>query len=149
MREIDVVVGDEVSEEFPLAPDRVKSYAARLFHDYDIDRYTVNIVFIGDQYMTEINETYRKRPGTTDVLSFNLSDENLSVFEGEVYISFDRAAKQAAQWDVTIEEELIRLVTHGLLHLTGRTHQTIEEYKSLMEETERYVRGFFEGGEHT
>ena len=149
MREIDVMVSDEISEGFPLALDRVKSYAARLLHDCDIDRYALNIVFIGDQYMTEINETYRKRPSTTDVLSFDLSDKVSGVLEGEVYISFERAAKQAAQWDVAIEEELVRLITHGLLHLAGRTHHTIEEYQSLMEETERFVRGFFKGGEDT
>lgn len=149
MKEIDIVVSDEVAGRFPLSVDKVQAYAARIMIDSDFDQYTLNIVFIGDHHMAEMNESYRKRSGTTDVLSFTLSDKTSEILEGEVYISLDRAEIQAVDWGVLFEEEIIRLVTHGLLHLCGRTHDTEEDYRTIMEDTERYMRRYYENEERT
>ena len=143
MIEIDVLVSDEVFNLFPLEPDRVQAFAAHVLKSSGIFQCDVNIVFINDKKITELNEKYKKRNGPTDVLSFDLTDNSSDNLEGEVYISLERAREQSLECNVTYEEEIIRLVTHGLLHLSGRTHNNEEEYQSMMEETETYVDYFF------
>ena len=143
MIEIDVLVSDEVFNLFPLEPDSVQVFAAHVLKSSGISQCDVNIVFINDKKITELNEKYKKRNGPTDVLSFDLTDNSSDNLEGEVYISLERAREQSLECNVSYEEEIIRLVTHGLLHLSGRTHNNEEEYQSMMEETETYVDYYF------
>ena len=140
---IDVLVSDEVFNLFPLEPDRVQGFAAYVLKSSGISQCDVNIVFINDKKITELNEKYKKRIGPTNVLSFDLTDNSYDNLEGEVYISLERAREQSLECNVSYEEEIIRLVTHGLLHLSGRTHNNEKEYQSMMEETETYVDYFF------
>ena len=143
MAEIEIIVSDEVIELFPLKQKQVHGYAENVLKSNGIKKYDINIVFINNEKMSELNEKYKKRKGTTDVLSFNLSDDTSEKVKGEVYISLERAKEQSMDYNVLYEEEIIRLVTHGLLHLAGRTHDSDEEYQSMMEDTEKYVNNFF------
>jgi len=140
---IEIIVSDEVIELFPLKQKQLQGYAENVLKSNGIKKYDINIVFINNEKMSELNEKYKKRKGTTDVLSFNLSDDTSEKVEGEVYISLERAEEQSLDCNVPYEEEIIRLVTHGLLHLAGRTHDSDEEYQSMMEDTEKYVNNFF------
>lgn len=128
--------------------ERVRRYAAYILEHKNINDYEVNIVFVDDDTMTRLNETYKHRVGTTDVLSFNLSDNPDEMLEGEIYISLPQAGKQAEDRILTAEEEIIRLITHGLLHLSGYTHNTKEDLSAMIDETERFVAEFFERGGH-
>lgn len=95
--------------------------------------------------MAELNENYKNRNGTTDVLSFNISDELSDICEGEIYVSLSRAKSQSSEYGVSYTEEIIRLVTHGLLHLGGRVHDSEEEYQAMTSDTEKFVSSFFNG----
>ena len=147
LTEIKIIVSDEVFELFPVKQKHVQKFAAHVLKSSGISQCDVNIVLVNDEKMTELNEKFKKRKSTTDVLSFNLSDESSDIVEGEVYISLERAKKQSLDYNVPYEEEIIRLVTHGLLHLAGRTHNSDEEYQSMMEDTEKFVNNFFHNGE--
>ncbi len=147
MTGIEIIVSDEVFELFPLEQEHLKKFAARVLKSSGIFQYTVNIVFINDEKMTGLNEKFKKRKSSTDVLSFNLSDGSSDIVEGEVYISLERAKEQSLDYHVPYREEIIRLVAHGLLHLAGRTHNREEEYQSMTEDTEKFVSYFFYNGE--
>lgn len=147
MTEIKIIVSDEVFKLFPLKQKHVQEFAAHVLKSSGISQCDVNIVLVNDEKMTELNEKFKKRKSTTDVLSFNLSDESSDIVEGEVYISLERAKKQSLDYNVPYEEEIIRLVTHGLLHLAGRTHNSGEDYQSMTEDTEKFVSIFFHDGE--
>ena len=147
MTGVEVIVSDEVFELFPLEQEHLKKFAARVLKSSGISQYAVNIVFINDEKMTGLNEKFKKRKSSTDVLSFNLSDGSSDIVEGEVYISLERAKEQSLDYHVPYREEIIRLVTHGLLHLAGRTHNREEEYQSMTEDTEKFVSYFFYNGE--
>ena len=90
-------------------------------------RSTVNLVFTTDTRMRRLNREFRGVSRTTDVLSFNIDDpaESGGVF-GEVYISVPTAARQARQRGLTLSQEYLRLVCHGLLHLFGYDHDVHE-----------------------
>jgi probable rRNA maturation factor len=143
---IDIIESDEVEGLLPVDYGRLHDYAVFVIESSGIKEAEINIVFVGDEKMTGLNETYRKRKGTTDVLSFNLSDNISEKIEGEVYVSLERAKNQSSEYDISFGEEVVRLVTHGLLHLTGRVHDTVDAYRSMTDDTEKMVRVFFDVG---
>jgi len=70
-----------------------------------------------DAELRRLNKQFRRKDYATDVLSFPGS-------EGEIAISFDRAAAQAAEMGHSVDDELRILMLHGLLHLSGMDHET-------------------------
>ena len=88
----------------------------------------VSISFVGDRKMKQLNKKYRKKEGTTDVLSFSLIEgkvpfpESDTLFLGDIVISYPQARKQAGQYNLLVDEEINKLVEHGLLHLLGIHH---------------------------
>ncbi|MEJ7618716.1 MAG: rRNA maturation RNase YbeY [Pyrinomonadaceae bacterium] len=88
----------------------------------------VTVAFLSDRAMRELNQRFRGRRETTDVLSF---PEEQHPFEqateegrrlGDVIISVERAAAQAIEHGLTLHDELAQLILHGLLHLHGYDH---------------------------
>lgn len=104
------------------------------------------LFFIGDAEMSVLNKKYKERPGSTDVLTFILSEKDSNKVEGEVYISLEKAQGQSLEYDVPLTEEVVRLVTHGLLHLTGRVDDSEETYNAMVEDTEKYIEHYFTNG---
>ena len=137
---VKVFVLDGVAELFGLDESMLARYAETLLSSTGVGNRTVNIIFMDDAAMTELNTRYRGREGTTDVLSFILSETGEDPFVGEIYISLERADVQACEFDVSVADETLRLVTHGLLHLAGRFHNTQEDYELMMRETDDYMQ---------
>lgn len=86
-----------------------------------------SVALISDARMKQLNETFRNKSSTTDVLSFpheadefDPDKENL----GDIVISAEQAQKQAAENGLTLEHELRQLILHGVLHLCGYDHET-------------------------
>jgi probable rRNA maturation factor len=104
---------------------------------------SVDVILTGDVEVRRLNRTFRGRDQATDVLSFsfvdgdhqaNPKDEFLAEQDmpaGEVYISVERAAAQGEELGVPRDEELARLLVHGLLHLAGYDHQTEADLQTM------------------
>jgi len=88
--------------------------------------HVVSVVFVGDKEMRRINERYRGRDYATDVLSFSYGSVELDgiVFLGDIVIAPGIAFKQANQNRISPEQEMRRLLVHGILHLVGYDHET-------------------------
>jgi rRNA maturation RNase YbeY len=99
----------------------------------------VQLVLIDDDYMSDLNTTYRSKEGTTDVLSFDLGTIPGQDSSGEVYISLPQVQRQAAALSVPPLEELARLLVHGLLHLAGWVHDTPEQLATMERETDHFL----------
>lgn len=78
----------------------------------------LNIVFLNNTEIRKMNAQFLGKDRVTDVIAFPLFDEEDDIW-GELYIGQERAAEQAVEYNVTYEEELSRLVIHGMLHLLG------------------------------
>ena len=105
----------------------IRQLATSLLEGEGIDEdCAVEIVFLRDSPMADLNASFRQRSGPTDVLSFAADLAGWPTDEpkllGTVVISVDRASAQAVERDLPIDEEIERLVVHGLLHLCGFTH---------------------------
>lgn len=85
----------------------------------------VSVEFIGDQRMRRLNAQYRGRDLTTDVLAFAMREAPgpRSTLLGDVVISVPRAAKQADEQGHPVQDELAKLLIHGILHLLGYDHE--------------------------
>ena len=115
---------------------------------------SVDVILTGDAEVRRLNRTFRGRDRATDVLSFSFVDgdrrdggdhqdggdeanaEGKFLAEqdmpaGEVYISVERAAAQGEELGVPRDEELARLLVHGLLHLAGYDHQTEADLQTM------------------
>ncbi|MDD5088366.1 MAG: rRNA maturation RNase YbeY [bacterium] len=99
----------------------------------------LNVILIGDRDMSRLHREYRGVPGTTDVLTFDLTDRPGGAVDGDIYISLDQARRQAREYRQPLYKEVARLAVHGVLHLagfddrteTGRAHMRRLEDRSL------------------
>jgi probable rRNA maturation factor len=103
-----------------------------------IRRAKVSVIFIDSRRTRRINRRYLAHDAITDVISFPLETED--VLEGEIYVNVDRARKQAAEYGVTKSNEILRLVVHGALHLTGYDDRRPRQAARMHARQERYVR---------
>jgi len=87
----------------------------------------VTIAFVSDRKMRELNNEFRGKKTTTDVLSFPFEADEFEKDEnvlGDIVISLEQAQKQAAENNLEFETEVKQLILHGILHLCGYDHET-------------------------
>jgi rRNA maturation RNase YbeY len=90
----------------------------------------ISIYFCGDRRMRTLNRRYRRRDGSTDVLSFPAGGGALL---GDIVISLPYAQRQARRRRQPASEEIDRLLLHGYLHLLGYDHETDDGQMEALE----------------
>ena len=101
---------------------------------------TLNYIFCDDAYLVEINLQYLNHNTLTDIITFDYSDE--SRVSGDIFISIERVRDNAKDFKVGFEEELKRVMSHGVLHLLGYNDKTDED-KHLMRNKENEMIKLF------
>jgi len=100
----------------------------------------ISIALVGDATMAQLNRQHRGALGATDVLSFSLLEgehvPHRGGLLGDVVIDLEVAGRQAREAGWSLEEEVLRLLIHGTLHLLGYDHEHPED-AARMEERER------------
>lgn len=82
-------------------------------------------IFCSDEYLYEINQEYLSHDTYTDIITFPYTDPPL--IEGDIFISIDRVRENARNLSLPFEQELHRVMIHGVLHLCGYPDKTTEE----------------------
>jgi len=82
----------------------------------------INYIFCDDDYLHKINLEYLQHDDLTDIISFDYSVGN--ELHGDIFISIERVKENAADYDVTFNEELKRVMAHGVLHYAGYKDKT-------------------------
>jgi probable rRNA maturation factor len=100
----------------------------------------VTVILTDDAEIRRLNRTYRHLDRATDVLSFPVDEGDHPDLLGDIYISIDRARDQAARYQVSLTEELRRLVVHGLLHLFGYDHHNAPDRQRMRHRESVYLR---------
>ena len=99
----------------------------------------LSVLLTDDKKIRELNKKYRGQDRTTDVLSFpqNEGEENEPDYHlmGDVVISTVTAKRQASQHGLSLEEEIVLLLIHGILHLLGFNHERSEEACHMKKKT--------------
>lgn len=87
---------------------------------------SATVAFVSDRKMRDLNQQFRGKNSTTDVLSFPFEADEFEIGEdnlGDIVISLEQAERQAAENHLTLELEIKQLVLHGILHLCGYDHE--------------------------
>lgn len=96
----------------------------------------LNYVFVDDEELFQINMEHLQHDTYTDIITFDLRDDIKEAVEGEIYISVDRVKENAESLNVSEELEMIRVISHGLLHLLGYKDKTDAQAKVMRQEEE-------------
>ncbi len=119
---------------------RVEPFIRKVLHSAGIRGGEMALVFCRDSFMIPLNEQYRKKKGSTDVLSFTDDEALASASEpsvqGDIILSLDQVAENSREFRVPRGEELKRLVIHGILHLAGEDHATLEPEEPMLRHQE-------------
>ena len=118
---------------------QIKDLVQILLTNEGIVKAKINIILVGDRYIIKLNQQFLNKQTTTDVLSFCLSDENDAQLEGEVYANIEQIIRQADEYHLAFNEELSRIVIHGLLHLIGFNDQTDEDKQVMTQKENQYL----------
>ena len=101
---------------------------------------SINIIFCSDNYILDVNQRYLGHDYFTDIITFDYCEGDL--LSGDLFISIDTVRKNAGFYKAdSFENELQRVMVHGLLHLIGYDDQTPEQQK-VMREKENYYLDF-------
>ncbi|HAD10821.1 MAG TPA: rRNA maturation RNase YbeY [Saprospirales bacterium] len=100
----------------------------------------VQYIFCSDEKLREMNVEYLDHDYYTDVITFPYSDDAV---HGDVFISYDRVLDNAQQLQVPFEQELCRVLVHGVLHLSGYADKTEAEEKVMRGKEDFYLKRLF------
>ena len=95
----------------------------------------ISYMFCNDEKIIEINRRFLQHDYYTDIITFDYS-EGL-VISGDIFISLDTVRSNSQMYNVSFEEELYRVIIHGILHLCGMTDDSATEEKEMREAENR------------
>jgi len=100
----------------------------------------INYIFCDDEYLLKINRDFLQHDYYTDVIGFQYSDgKNLS---GDIYISVERVCENAKENKVELENELARVMIHGVLHFMGYKDKSASDAKKMKSAENKYLELF-------
>lgn len=132
----------------------VEEYELKILEKLQIDFEEISIFFCDDDFIKNLNKTYRDIDRETDILSFENGEKYIDENEiertiaGDIIISLETLPKNSSIFNVSQNEELKRLLIHGTLHLNGMDHKDalIEDGKesedSMLKLQESLLKGF-------
>jgi len=100
----------------------------------------LSFIMTNDKRLVEINKEFLKRNNYTDVIAFDYSVNN--IVNGEIYISIDTVKRNALNYKVSLRNEVIRVMIHGILHLCGYKDKKNEERKIMRNREEKWLKLF-------
>ena len=99
----------------------------------------LSYIFCSDDYLLSINQQYLNHDYYTDVITFDHRDQLSEPITGDIFISYDRVADNSIQLGFCKEDELRRVMLHGLLHLLGYGDATSEEKQRMRLLEDKYL----------
>ena len=101
----------------------------------------LNIIFCSDDYLLDINKRYLNHDDYTDILTFNL-EVNSPLLFAEIYISIPRVMENASLFRRPREEELLRVIFHGILHLSNYNDKTSSQKAEMTRMENKWLKRY-------
>jgi probable rRNA maturation factor len=121
--------------EFSLSnPEQVADWIATIIEQHDFELAGLTYIFCSDDYLHQINLEYLDHDTLTDIITFDNADEE-GIVESDIFVSIDRVKDNAQTLGIPFQDELHRVLIHGVLHLLGYKDKT-EEQEALMRKQE-------------
>jgi len=136
------------SEEIPLPTwtQAAGSFIKSILRKLNLKNWELSVLFCNNLYIKKLNAQYRNKDEATDVLSFPLGETGPAgqYLAGDIVISLDALEENSRYFNVTQDEELRRLLIHGILHLSGGDHNTNNGKEPMLETQEALLAQFTE-----
>ncbi|GGZ89423.1 rRNA maturation RNase YbeY [Algibacter mikhailovii] len=120
-----------------LAEERISNWVTRCIEEEHHNIEEINYVFCDDDYLLKLNVEFLNHDTLTDIISFDYSVGKL--IQGDIFISVERVADNAKDYNVEFNTELNRVIIHGVLHYCGYKDKTEEEAKVMREKENYYL----------
>ena len=127
----------------------IKEFLGRVLEVLGKDKWEVSILFTCDAFIHKLNNEYRGKDEPTDVLSFAQVDSKETFpekggffYAGDIVISMETLAKNAEYFGISMNEELKRLLVHGILHLSGMDHENNNPDQPMLVKQEKILNQF-------
>lgn len=131
-----VLINNRQNKE-KINPERVRKTAQSVLDALAFHEGELSILMVDDTDMTDLNETYLHRPGTTNVIAFSMREGDFPQISphilGDVVISTETARREAEAAGIAFWERFVQLMVHGILHLFGYDHEGPEAAAAEME----------------
>lgn len=101
----------------------------------------INYIFCTDEYLLEVNKKFLNHDYFTDIITFDYTEK--PIISGDLFISTERVLENAKQLNLPFENELKRVMIHGIIHLFGYQDKTKKE-KEIMTERENFYLNFYD-----
>lgn len=98
----------------------------------------LNYIFCDNAYLLDINVQYLQHDTYTDIITFDYSEDNM--IAGDIFISVEMVSENAKEFAVSFEEELLRVLSHGVYHLCGYKDKTKIEAQEMRKKEEEAIR---------
>ena len=126
-------------------PVRVENFISEVLNELNLKNWDISLLFCDDAFIQNLNKQYRDIDSPTDVLSFEQGDEYFDeagetrFMAGDIVISLDSLRFNAEEFNVEINEELKRLIVHGILHLNGMDHSDNSPEQEMLKFQEKLL----------
>jgi probable rRNA maturation factor len=132
------------SEDLPFSPPhprKTKSWIKQTIAEEKHHLGDLNFIFCSDEYLLQINVEYLSHQTYTDIITFDNS-EDPAVIEGDIFISVERIRENASKFNSPFEEELRRVIIHGVLHLLGYSDKSSDDKIAMRGKEDAYLSLF-------
>jgi probable rRNA maturation factor len=119
-------------------PRKTSSWIQKAIRKENSRLKNLNYIFCSDEDLRKINIQYLKHKTYTDIITFDVSDDPTHL-EGEIFISVERVRENALKLNVPFEDELHRVLIHGVLHLLGYSDKTVSKKKEMRKKEDAYL----------
>ena len=110
-------------------PEKLNNWVIKCLSRFNKNCGEINVIFCNDDYLLSINKTYLNHDYYTDIITFDYSKpEGVS---GDLYISITRVKDNAKKLNLEFNDELYRVIIHGVLHLCGLKDKTKQEKEKM------------------
>ncbi|WP_417368967.1 rRNA maturation RNase YbeY [Gelidibacter japonicus] len=117
--------------------DKLSSWISNTISNEGFKEGEINYIFCDDAYLFNLNMEFLDHDTLTDIISFDYTMGKL--ISGDVYISIDRVRENAKDFNVSFENELSRVMIHGILHYCGYKDKTDRETSEMRSKENYYI----------
>ena len=112
-----------------VSPDKYINWLLTIAQEFDTKIDSLNYIFCSDNYLHAVNLKYLNHDTFTDIITFE--HDAAHGLSADIFISADRVKENAKEFGSSFDDELARVIAHGLLHLLGYNDKTEEESKEM------------------
>ena len=119
---------------------KVKNWVKSILETEGKSAGDITYVFCTDEYLLGMNEKYLKHDTLTDIITFDYSEKGK--LSGDIFISIERVKENSVSFNTTLNQELGRVMAHGVLHLSGYKDKNHEDKKMMRSKEDFYLASF-------